>query len=191
VTDVDISGTPPDPGPIGIDVCQLAAPIPVAEASTCVLGGPDGFDVTPGGAEHDFSAEGQGFRQGVAPEVYFKPPIPEVLGYDDAPYRFVLVFDQDTGVRLDGTAHAANVTIDLAGLNLSMPVPIDCSDLFPGGVSSSGGSPTASETKLVAFVIATFAADGSSTGSCDEIPKQVLPFLLDGASDSSFTYATS
>lgn len=192
VTAVAISGSPPDPGPIGTDVCPLTAELEPSESTECILGGTDGFDVDPAGAEHFFVTTGLGFRQGVAPEVYFNPPIPESVGYDNAPHRFILVFDSPPlGVRIDGIAHDPDVPIDLPVLSLSSSVRVDCTDGFPGGVSAVGGSPTAGEPKLVAYVIGNFNADGSDAGSCSEIPKQDLDFELTGDSDFSLSYATS
>lgn len=188
VTEVNISGEVPDGGPLGSDICSLDEPLGVAEQTTCVVGGAEGFDTDPAGAEHFFTAVGEGFRQGTADEVYFDPPIPDSVAYNDAPYGFVLVFGTTEGLRIDGESHSPDVDIDLDGVNLSLPVRVDCSDDFPSGVSATGGSPTAGEPPMVAFVMAEFDSDGSRLGSCSLIPQRPLTFVLDGGSDSSYVY---
>ena len=188
VTSVDLSGEVPDGGPLGADICALDGPLGVAEQTTCVVGGTDGFDTDPAGAEHFFTAVGEGFRQGTADEVYFDPPIPDSLTYAGAPHSFILVLGTAEGMRIDGEAFSPDVDIDLGGVNLSMSVRVDCSDDFPSGVSATGGSPIAGEPPIIAFVMAEFDSDGSLLGSCSRIPQVDLTFDLDGGSDSSYVY---
>ncbi|MDP9144118.1 MAG: hypothetical protein M3N43_05400 [Actinomycetota bacterium] len=188
VTDVDLSGI--DGSVIGEDVCSLDAPIPIGGAVTCTVGGSDGFPVEPGGAQNDFIAIGEGVRQGTALERYFQPPITSTRGYADAPHSFLLIFDTEEGAGVDGTSGAAEVEVDVAGLDLSRPVRVDCSDRFPGGRSSTGGSPTESEPALVAYVIENFSDGGDSLGGCSEIPLIELTYELDGSSDTAFLYLT-
>ncbi len=131
---------------------------------------------------------GEVFRQGTAAEVYFDPPIPDSLDYADAPYGFVLVLGTAEGLRIDGEAFGPDVDIDLGGLSLSQPVKVDCSDDFPSGLSATGGSPTAGEPPMIAFVMTEFDSDGSRLGSCSLIPQRALTFDLDGGGDSSYVY---
>ena len=188
VTSIDISGEVPDGGPLGNDICTLDAPLGVAEHTTCVVGGTDGFETNPAGGEHFFTAVGDGFRQGTADEVYFDPPIPDSLAYAGAPHGFVLVLGTAEGFRIDGESFSPDVDIDLGGVDLSMPVRVDCSDSFPSGASATGGSPTAGEPPMIAFTMAEFDSTGSLLGSCSQIPQVDLTFVLDGGSDSSFLY---
>lgn len=189
VTTVNISGEVPDGGPLGNDICDLDEPLGVSEQTTCIVGGADGFDTDPAGAEHFFTAVGEGFRQGTADEVYFDPPIPDRLAYNGAPFGFVLVLGTAEGLRIDGEAHSPEIGIDLDGVDLSLSVRVDCSDAFPSGVSAGGGSPTASEPQMIAFVMAEFDSDGSPVGSCSQIPQVDLTFDLDGGFDSSYVYS--
>lgn len=186
---LDLSGAQPDPGPLGPDVCPLTQRLASMVATTCVLGGTDGFDIIAGGAQHFFAVEGQGFRQGDEVEVFFDPPLPESLGYANTPHRFVLVFSN--GVRIDGTSFDPEITIALAGVDLSLPLRIDCSDSFGDGLSDTGGSPTGSEPTLIAHVMEMFTEDGSLAESCVTIPRQDLTWILDAAGDFSVAYATN
>jgi hypothetical protein len=188
VTDVDISGF--DNSVLGTDVCSLDDPIPVDGEGTCVVGGSEGFPVQPGGAQNDFTAIGEGQRQGTALERYFDPPVPLGRSFADARHSFLLVFETGQGVRVDGTANGAEVEIGLGGLDLSRPVRVDCSDRFPEGRSDTGGSPTGDEPALVAFVIENFSDTGDSLGGCSHIPQVPLVFDLDGSSDTAFLYQT-
>lgn len=188
VTDVELSGESPDAGPLGTDICELASPLGVGEQTTCVVGGDSGFAVDGGGAEHFFTAVGTGFRQGIADEVYFDPPIPDTVDYAGAPHSFILVFETVDGLRIDGVAHTPDIAIGFEGLDLSQPVRVDCSDDFPSGVSATGGSPTASEPHIVAFVAVTFDSNGSRLNECAHIPKVDLDFELDGGSNDSYSY---
>ncbi len=188
VTDVDLSGV--NGSVIGEDVCSLDEPIPIGGAVTCVVGGPDGFPVQPGGAQNEFTAIGEGVRQGTELERYFQPPITTTPGYDDAPHSFLLVFDTDDGLGVEGTSGAPEVEVEAPGLDLSGPVRVDCSDRFPDGRSSTGGSPTGSEPALVAYLIENFSNNGDSLGGCSEIPVIELTYELDGSSDTGFLYLT-
>ena len=187
LTDLDISGF--DAGSfLGEDVCALDSPLPPEGVTTCIVGGSDGFPVEPGPRQNDFTAEGVGDRQG-APNRWFDPPIPNALGFQEARNSFLFVFDTTEGIRVDGTADASEVVIDIGGLGLSSPVNVDCSDRFPEGRSATGASPTPGEPALAAYVIENYTAAGDPTGGCSFVPTQQLTFGLDFNSDEfAFLY---
>ncbi|HEY7467917.1 MAG TPA: hypothetical protein VIC07_00120 [Acidimicrobiia bacterium] len=174
VVDVDISGF--DGSVIGEDVCSLDEPIPVGGSTSCVVGGEEGFPVEPGGSQEDFSSIGEGERQGTESGRYFQPPIPTSLEFDGARHSFLFAFDTEEGLRVDGTADGAEIEVDLGGFELSGPLRVDCSDPYPGGRSSTGGSPTEDEPALAAYVIENFTGEGESQGGCAEIPTVTLTF---------------
>lgn len=190
LVDVEVAGTAPDPGPLGTDVCTVAGPIPPNGTTTCLVGGGDGFDVAAIG-EFFFTATGMGSRQGTAPGAYFNPPIPTSLAYDGAPHSLTMVFDTSAGIRIDGKAFTPTVNLTTANVQLAKPLRIDCQDEFPGGFSAVGGSPAPGEPGVLAFVIATFADDGSPAGSCSRIPTRNLEFTRDLNSDFTIRYSGS
>jgi hypothetical protein len=186
LTDLDISGF--DAGSfLGVDICGLDSPLPPDGQMTCIVGGADGFPVQPGPRQNDFTADGVGDRQG-APDRWFDPQIPTALGFQGARNSFLFVFDTPDGIRVDGTADASEVVIDIGGLGLSRPVKVDCSDQFPDGRSATGGSPAPGEPALAAYVIENYSAAGDPTGECSFIPTEQLGFNLDGNSDTTFLY---
>jgi hypothetical protein len=187
LTDLDISGF--DAGSfLGEDVCALDSPLPPNGKTVCTVGGADGFPVQPGPRQNDFTADGAGDRQG-APDRWFDPQIPTALGFHGARNSFLFVFDTPEGIRVDGTADASEVVIDIGGLGLSRPVKVDCSEQFPEGRSATGASPGLGEPALAAYVIENYSAAGDRTGGCNFVPTQQLPFGLDGNSDEfAFLY---
>jgi hypothetical protein len=171
LADLDISGF--DAGSfLGEDFCELDAPLPRDGQAACVIGG---LPVQEGGNQVDFVVGGFGPRQG-EPERWFDPPIPTSLEYGGARNSFVLVFDTDEGLRVDGMADASEVEVDLGGVSGS--VSLDC--------TSEG--PFDGEPAVKAYVIENFAADGSRTGGCSNIPTAQLEFLADFDSDNAYLY---
>ena len=174
LTDIDISGSEAG-SPLGADVCELDAPLPKDGEVTCIVGGSGGFPVQPGVNDVSFDVSGVGPRQG-EPERWFDPPIPTTLEYADARNSFLLVFDTTEGIRVDGTADASQVEIDLGGL--SGTVRLDCA-----GDSPFGGTPG-----LKAYVIENFSGGGDRVGGCSEIPTAELEFFPDSDSDDVYFY---
>lgn len=185
VVDVDISGF--DNSDIGEDVCTLEEPIPVGGSAVCIL--PDGFSVEAGGAQNDFDSTGVGQRQGTEEGRYFQPPIQTPLGFDDAMHSFLFVFDTEEGVRIEGTSDGDEIMVDVDGFELAGPLRVDCSDLYPDGTSTTGGSPSGEEPALAAFVIDNFGSDGERRPGCADIPTVSLPFDSIG-SDGAYLYET-
>ena len=171
LTDLDISGFEVG-SPFGGDVCQLSAPLPRDSVAECILGE---FPVQPGPNDVDFNVSGVGPRQG-EPERWFDPPIPTTLEFADARNSFLFVFDTTEGIRVDGTADASQVEIDLGGL--SGTVRLDCA-----GESPFGGTPG-----LKAYVIENFSGGGDRVGGCSEIPTAELEFFPDSDSDDVYFY---
>ncbi len=187
ITDMNVSGLEPTPGPLGTDVCTLERPIPPSGTGTCVVGGESGFVVEPR-AEFTFSATALGHRQGASSGRYFKPPIPTDLPYDDAPFSFVMVFDTTSGTRVDGRSFTTEVNMVTENVRLAKAIRVDCRDSFPRGFSELGLSPEAGEPRLLAHVIATFDAEGSGIGSCSSIPTIDFEYTRDTNSDFQVRY---
>ena len=174
LTDIDISGF--DAGSfLGEDICELEAPVPKDGEAVCIIGGSDGLPVQPGGNQVDFVVGGSGPRQG-EPERWFDPPIPTSLEFAGARNSFVLVFDTDEGLRVDGTADGSEIEIEVDGMSGS--VKLDC----------TGGSPFGGPPPLKAYVIENFSADGERIGGCSEIPTGELEFFPDFDSDNAYLY---
>jgi hypothetical protein len=158
LTDLDVSGFE---DPLGDDICDLEAPLAPDEETSCIVGG---FPVQPGDNDVDFFVSGVGPRQGIPPDRWYAPQIPTSLDYSGARNSFVLVFDTEEGVRVDGAADAAEVEIDVGGV--SGTVRLDC----------AGGSPFGGPPALEAYVIQNFSADGSREDGCMQIPTAELEF---------------
>jgi hypothetical protein len=186
VVGLEISGF--DGSDLGEDVCSLD-PIPVGGSATCVAGGDEGFAVELGVQNHEYFVTAEAERQGYPPDRWIQPPVPTSLGYQGARHSFVLSFElsETEGARIDGTANAASVQIEVPGPRLSSPVTVDCSDDFPDGFSSTGGSPTPDETPLVAYVIENFSAGGDSDGGCARIPTGIIEMDVEG-DNSGYQY---
>jgi hypothetical protein len=158
LTDLDISGFE---APLGDDVCELDGPLPQGAETRCIVGE---FPVQPGDHDVDFFVSGVGPRQGVPPERWYAPQIPRSLDFAGARNSFVLVFDTDEGVRVDGRADAAEVEIDVGGV--SGTVLLDC----------NGGRPFDGTPALEAYVIENFSSNGSHVDGCSDIPSAELEF---------------
>lgn len=157
LTDLNISGSE---APLGEDMCELDAPLPQDAETSCIVGE---FPVQPGDNEVRFDVSGVGPRQG-EPNRWYSPQIPTSLDFGGARNSFVLVFDTDEGVRVDGRADAAQVEVEVGGV--SGTVRLDC----------SGGSPFDGTPALEAYVIENFSADGSRVNECEHVPASELPF---------------
>ena len=186
VVGLEISGF--DGSDLGEDVCSLD-PIPVGGSASCVAGGDEGFAVELGQQQNDYFVTAVAERQGFPPDRWIQPPVSTSLEYDGARYSFALLFElsETDGARIDGRSDAASVEIDVPGPELSSPVTIDCSDDFPEGISSTGGSPTPDEAPLVAYVIQSFSAGGDSDGGCARIPTGTIEMDIEG-DNSGYLY---
>ena len=186
VVGLEISGF--DGSDLGEDVCSLD-PIPVGGTAACVAGGDEGYAVEPGQQQNDYFVTAEAERQGFPPDRWIQPPVPTSLGYQGARHSFVLLFElsETDGARIDGKSDATSVEIDVPGPRLSSPVTVDCSDDFPEGISSTGGSPTPDETPLVAYVIENFSVGGDSEGGCVLIPTGTIEMDVEG-DNSGYLY---
>ena len=171
LTDLDITGV--DAGSfLGADICELDAPLPKDGTFACFVGE---FPVQAGDHQSDFVVGGFGPRQG-GPERWYDPAIPTSLEFGGARHSFVLVFDTPEGLRLDGRADGREIEIDEEGISGSLR--LDCPE----------GSPFDGDPALEAYVIESFAADGSREDPCIHIPTAELEFFSDGNSDNAYHY---
>ena len=171
------------------DVCPDFSGLGPLGTLECVAGP---FAAAAGEEEVEFDVDAKGFRQGESDVSIIEPPLSESHAFDGARHSFTLLFALDlaslNGALLEGAVMEPAITIEPAGLGFAGPVAVDCSDLFPGGFSETGGSPQSGEPALFAYVITVFDPDGTVAETCSEIPEFAATFKLADDSDTSIHY---
>ncbi len=174
--EVDIEG-------LGQNLCPISGSVRTGETFRCSLGP---FVAESGDKELPIRLNRvSGLRQGSSTDRRLDPPLTAPPPFRTG-HRFAIAFYLDSGATIHGTTDDPQQAL---GAALPSPVPVDCSDHFPGGYSSTGYAPAAGDPAVVAFAIVVYDENGSVDERCSLIPTHSVNFtVVEGTDNRSVNY---